>query len=71
MDNKSSEVVVQWTVQGSSTSKQDLIKLIEVYSPIAIGFQETYLAGDEYQIKLNGYHAVSKQGMYNRMGYGE
>ena len=69
MDNNSSEVVIQWNVQGSSTFKQYLIKLIELYSPIVIATQETYLAIDDYQIKLNGYHAVSKQGTYNQRWY--
>ena len=38
------EQILQWNIQGISSSKQDLIKLIDIYKPIVITIQETFWA---------------------------
>ena len=65
MNHSSTESVVQWTSQGISTAKQDILKFIEIYQSIIMGFQETYLANDCH-ITLKPYNCISKQGTYNR-----
>ena len=53
--------VLHWNTQGISTAKQD--------EPTMLAFQETFLAND-CQIKLKGYHGVTKQGTFNRRYHG-
>ena len=64
-DDDRTAAIIQWNDEGILTSKQDIIKLIELYYPLVLCFQETYLANDCH-IKLNSYNAISKQGTFNR-----
>jgi len=64
-----SERLIQWNCQGISTSKEDLIKLIDQYKPLVIAIQETFL-GNNFMINLPGYNAIVKQGHYNNRFHG-
>ena len=57
--------ILQWNAKGISTSKEDLLKLINEYEPCVIAIQETFLAGD-IKVKLGGFNCYSKQGSFNR-----
>ena len=61
--------ILQWNTQGITTAKQDILKLIQLFEPIVLSFQETFLAND-YQIKLKRYNAIVKQGTFNRRYHG-
>ena len=61
--------VLQWNTQGISTAKEDILKLIETFTPTVLSFQEIFLAND-FHFKLKGYHALAKQGTFNRRYHG-
>lgn len=61
--------LIQWNVQGLTTSKEDLLKLIEDYQPYIISVQETFLS-DDYAVVLKGYNGIHKQGHYNYRYHG-
>ena len=69
MNHSSTESVVQWNTQGISTAKQDILKLIEIYQHIIMGFQKTYLANDCH-ITLKPYNCISKQRTDNKRYHG-
>ena len=61
--------MVQWNMQGMGSSKEDVIKLLEIYQPVIFAGQETWY-GEEFIDKYNGYEAIVKQGHYNRRYHG-
>jgi len=61
--------LIQWNTQGISTSKEDLLNIINISKPLIISIQETFLAED-YTIKLPNYNSLCKQGHYNRRFHG-
>ena len=63
------EILVQWNVQGLTTSKQDLVKVIHELEPIIIAVQET-LQSEEYLSKLAEYSSISKTGHFNQRYHG-
>jgi len=67
--NEDNERLIQWNCQGISTSKEDLLKLIDQYKPLVIAIQETFL-GNDFMITLPGYNAIVKQGHYNNRFHG-
>ena len=64
-----SESIIQWNTQGISTSKQDILKLIEQHKPAVLAIQETQL-GNDFMIRLPAYNGLCKQGNYNRRFHG-
>ena len=52
MDSKT-ENFLQWNTQGISTSKEEIINLINAYNPSMISIQETFL-GNEFMLKFGG-----------------
>ena len=46
--------ILQWTAQGISTSKEDLLRMIEKHEPGIIAIQETFLAND-FTVKIKWY----------------
>jgi len=68
-DNIPSCNVLQWNVQGITTSKEDILKLIDEHKPLVISVQETFLA-NECSVKLSNYSHMSKQGHYNHRFHG-
>ena len=63
------EVILQWNVQGMTTSKEEVIKLIDTYKPCAISIQETFYSND-FLARLSGYHGLCKQGHFNHRFHG-
>ena len=59
------ETTIQWNTQGISTSKLDLLKIIDNTKPIETAVQETFLAND-VMIKLSNYNVITKLGHFNR-----
>ena len=64
MDN-----ILQWSVRGASSAKQDLLQLIDTYHFTIIAIQETFLGGD-FKIKLPGFNGICQQGHYNHRFHG-
>ena len=60
------EVILQLNVQGLTTSKQDLVTLVDELTSSIIALQET-LQSDKCLNILGGYHYISKEGHYNRL----
>ena len=60
---------LQWNAQGISTSKQDLLHLIEIYKPLVLAIQETFL-GNNHMVQLPNYVGYCKQGHYNHRFHG-
>jgi len=69
MASNTTEKIIQWNVQGISTSKEDLIKLIDENKPLLISVQETFLANN-YIVNLRNYNCICKQGHYNHRFHG-
>lgn len=65
----SHECILQWNVQGMSSSKEDILRLIEKYKPAVLSLQETYYGGD-FTAKLPGYHGLAKQGHFSQRFFG-
>ena len=63
------ELFLQWNVQGMSTSREDLINMIDNYKPIAIAVQETFQGGD-FVVRIVGYNGICKQGHFNQRVHG-
>ena len=63
------EVFLQWNVQGMSTSKEELINMIDNYKPIAIAVQETFY-GSDFVVGIAGYNSICKQGHFNQRFHG-
>ena len=61
--------IIQWNAQGLTTSKEDLLKLIEDYEPTVIAIQETFLANN-FSIPIKEYTPYCKQGSFNRRFHG-
>ena len=61
--------ILQWNVQGVSTSKEDLLKMTEKQQPGIIAIQETFLANDS-TVKIQWYNSYCKQGNFNRRYHG-
>ena len=57
--------ILQCNAQGVSTSKEDLLKMIEKHEPGIIAIQETFLAND-FTVEIKGYNSYCKQGNFNR-----
>lgn len=47
-----------------SSSKEDIVKLIDTYKPLVLAFQETFY-GNDFMSNVNGYHGMCKQGHFN------
>ena len=45
------EVFFQWNTQGISTSKEEIVNLIDTYKPSLFSIQETFL-GNEFMLNL-------------------
>ena len=60
---------LQWNAQGVSTSKEDLLKMIEKCEPDIIAIQETFLAND-FTVKFKGYNSYCKHCNFNRRYHG-
>jgi len=69
MSDNTTETILQWNVQGMTTSKEDLLNLINEYKPLVIAVQETFLAND-YCVKIKNYNSICKQGHYNHRFHG-
>ena len=52
-----------------STSREDLINMIDNYKPIAIAVQETFYGGD-FVVGIVGYNGICKQGHFNQRFHG-
>ena len=63
------KVFLQWYVQGMSTSREDVINIVDNYKPIAIAVQETFYGGD-FVVVIGGYNGVCKQGHFNQRFHG-
>ena len=63
------EVFLQWNMQGMSTSRKDLINMIDNYKPSAIAVQETFYGGD-FVVGIGGYNGICKQGHFNQRLHG-
>jgi len=61
--------ILQWNVQGISTSKEDILKIINEKKPAVLAFQETFL-GNDFNIRIPGYNVLSKKGHYNHRFHG-
>ena len=61
--------ILQWNVQGITTSKEDILSIVEEYQPLIMAFQETFLA-NEFSINIKGYNNICKQGNFNRRFHG-
>ena len=61
--------ILQWNAQGVSTSKEDLLKLVDEHQPMIIAIQETFLA-DDVAVKIKGFNSYSRQGKFNRRYHG-
>ena len=68
MDSKTKNFL-QWNTQFISTSKEEIVNLINAYKPSVISIQETFL-GNEYMLKFGGYNCIFKQGHYNNRYHG-
>ena len=51
------EVFMQWNVQRMTSSKEDMVKLIETYKPIVIAAQETCY-GEDFINNIGGYRGM-------------
>lgn len=63
------ERLLQWNLQGMTTSKEDLLKIINDIEPIAVAVQETFYGGD-FIANIKGYNGICKQGHFNRRFHG-
>lgn len=59
----------QWNVQGMSSSKEDLINIVDNFKPSVIAIQETFY-GNDFVSNIKGYNALCKQGHYNQRFHG-
>ena len=59
------EIILQWNSPGFTSAKEDLLKLIEDFTPCVITIQKTWYRDDRIS-KLGGYNVVAKQGHFNR-----
>lgn len=66
---ESRECFLQWNLQGMSSSKEDLLKIIDDHKPSVIALQETYF-GNDFMINLRGYQGICKQGHFNKRFFG-
>ena len=63
------ETFTQWNVQGMSSSKKDLINIVDIYKPVVIAVRETFYGGD-FVAGIWGYNAICKQGHFNHRFHG-
>lgn len=63
------DIFVQWNVQGMTTSKEDLVKVVDDVKPSIIAIQETFY-GNDFVSPIGGYAGLCKQGHYNRRFHG-
>ena len=68
-DRYKGECIIQWNVQGLSTSKEEVVKLIDELKPQVLALQETW-QGREQISRLMGYNSIAKEGHYNRRYHG-
>ena len=61
--------MIQWNVQGLTTSKQDLVKLVDELKPCVIAVQETWQSSN-FVNKFGGYCSLVKEGHFNRRYHG-
>ena len=61
--------ILQWNLQGMSSSKEDILKLVHDNTPSILAFQETFY-GNNFMAKIPNFHGLCKQGHFNQRYHG-